>query len=76
VSLVILDESAFILPVSADILDESAILVESAALTESAILVESAAAEEDLLLQAAKEQVIAKATKLSLIEFFMLIFFK
>jgi len=76
VSLVILDESAFILPVSAFILDESAILVESAALAESAILVESAAAEEDLLLQAAKEQAIAKANTLTLIEFFMLIFFK
>jgi hypothetical protein len=65
VSLAILPESAFILPVSAFIFDESAILAESAAL-----------AEEDLLLQAAKEQAIAKANTLTLIEFFMLNFFK
>jgi hypothetical protein len=76
VSLAILPESAFILPVSAFIFDESAILAESAALAESAILAESAEAEEDLLLQAAKEQAIAKANTLTLIEFFMLNFFK
>jgi hypothetical protein len=53
-----------------------AIFNESAVLAESAILAESAAAEDDLLLQAAKEKAIAKAKTPTLNEFFMLIFFK
>jgi hypothetical protein len=44
---------------------------ESAALAESAAFKESAAAVDDLLLQAAKEQAIAIAKTLTLIEFFM-----
>jgi hypothetical protein len=51
-------------------------LAESADLAESAAFKESAEAEDDLLLQAAKEQAIARAKTLTLIEFFMLFCFK
>jgi hypothetical protein len=54
------------------VLDESvASLAESAVLAESAAFNESAAPVEDLLLQAANEQAIAKAKKLTFNEFFM-----
>jgi hypothetical protein len=55
---------------------EAAILAESAAFAESAVLAESAAEEDDLLLQAAKENAIAKAKTPTLNEFFMCVFFK
>jgi len=50
-------------------------LAESAVLAESAAFKESAAAVDDLLLQAANEQAIAIAKTLTLIEFFMFLFF-
>jgi hypothetical protein len=46
-------------------------LAESAVFAESAAFNESAAPVDDLLLQAAKEQAIAIAKTLTLIEFFM-----